>query len=222
MINNKQASLAEERNFLKHCGFNFSKMKDIDDIFKQKFEFLDSKKTKLIAGTVNKFYFTNSDNHQSVLEISLLMHQDLTLKCLRIFPGGILENGPKCFLISDPTGGDEKMPGFFKIVQDDSSFIECIYTEKFKKYFGFKGLSDLIDLPYRFVFKDGRILNKIKRVMITNIMDKTILEISLYLNQNSNYKCLRTFLDSEEPEWFLISSFDSGHKSYSGKFEFVK
>ena len=211
-----------EKNILKHCSFDFSKIRNIDDMLRQKFEFLDSEETKLIAGTINKFYFTNHDNNKFALEISLLMHHDPTLKCLRIFPGGVLQNGPKCFLISHSTRGDEEMPGFFKVIQDDFSFIDCIYTKKLKKHLGFKRLSDLVNLPYRFVFKHGRILNRIKRVMITNIMNETVLEISLYLNQNSNFKCFRTTLNSENPEWFLVSGFGSGHKLYEGKFEFIK
>ncbi len=64
-----------------------------------------------------------------------------------------------------------------------------------------------------------RILKQIKRVMMIETEDGLVLEISLYLNQNSNYKCLRINL-SKNSKWNLVSSFNSGHKSYPGKFEF--
>lgn len=58
--------------------------------------------------------------------------------------------------------------------------------------------------------------------MIAKIRNDIVLEISLYLNQNSNFKCLRFNLNDENSTWNLISSFGTGKKPYPGKFEFVK
>ena len=189
MLKDKERSFDWKKNFLKFCGVNVDKCEKIDDMFRLKFEFLDSDEKYLIAGTINKFFFTNYDETSPVLEISLLMHQDEALRCLRIFPGGIIEEGSKCFLISHSTREDENISGILKIIQDDSTFIDCDYRERLKKHFGFERLSDLIGLSYQFRFSHGMIINKIKRntspVATADLKTEKLLFISLCSKKQS-------------------------------------
>ncbi len=112
--------LSLEKRLLKWAGFDLKKCND--DLSGLKFEFMDSEAKFLIAGTIEELIF-GTRNYRSMIEISILMHQEESLRCLRIFPGGwALEGGPQCYLVSHSTRGDEEIPGVFKIIQDDSDF----------------------------------------------------------------------------------------------------
>jgi len=162
--------------------------------------------------------FANRE-YRTVVEIGLSIHQDETMRCLRIYPGGVLEGGYHCFLVSHSTRGDEEIPIIFKFIQDDSNFINCHLNDKLS-CLGFKHLAELLGLSYHFDSKHRSILKVIERAMIIKAGSDFLLEISLYLNQNLNYKCLRLNLQ-ENNNWSLISSFSSGYKSYSGEFKII-
>jgi len=206
-----------EINSLKFSGLDFTKSMDSSSL---KIECFEPENNFLIASNIEDLYFSKRE-HRSIIEIGLFIHQDQTIRCLRIYPGGCLEGGPHCFLVSHSTRGDEEIPVIFKFIQEEEDFIDCSLNKKLMNL-GFKKLSELINQEYVFKFKHGIIKKfSIKRAMIVELNNDFFLEISFYLNQGIKYKCLRFKLKAND-NGSLISSFGSGKKSYPMEFKIVE
>ncbi len=76
--------------------------------------------------------------------------------------------------------------------------------------------------PYIFSYKHGAIFDRVEYLRIIKHSERFFLEISVYMNQNTNLKCLRFDLLGRKKfsEWDLVSSFGKSTKIYSGNIKF--